>query len=195
VKYYFATGFANVEIVAAVNKALVDAGHVNTYDWSIHHPDHPDRPAMTPAEIALAEEAGVRDADVVFVYLPGGGKGTHSEIGMAVAYQRRVLLIAREGELVALPNGAPAHPSDCVMPLYHHPMVRTYTYTGNAWDPAAVAAAVLAIALNWAHAGARPPQGAPDAEVAVRRADSRKAPALPPVAIAHAANHYARPEA
>src|SRR5262249_46847856 len=45
------------------------------------------------SETAVAELAGVKDADVLIVLLPGG-YGTHVEIGAALALEKRVVMHA-----------------------------------------------------------------------------------------------------
>lgn len=84
-KFYIATRLENHAQHNRVRDALVAAGHQITYDWTAHGPVW--RAGLDRIrEVAVLERKGVRDADFVVVLLPGG-RGTHAELGMALAYQ------------------------------------------------------------------------------------------------------------
>lgn len=53
-------------------------------------------------EIAIAEIAGVRDADVLVALLPGG-YGTHVEIGAALALGKQIILHTPDQETLETP--------------------------------------------------------------------------------------------
>lgn len=91
-KFYIASGFENKEIVRKVRDRLVAAGHEHTYDWT------KNERAVTEADlirIGTAERDAVMDSDVVLVLLPGG-KGTHTELGIALGLHKKVHLYAAE---------------------------------------------------------------------------------------------------
>lgn len=71
---------------AALTKALKALGWECSFSWTALQDANPDQ----YPEIAKAEIAGVRDADVLLVLLPGG-YGTHAEIGAALAVGRPVI--------------------------------------------------------------------------------------------------------
>ena len=82
-KIYVATSLDHAHRAVAVHKALENAGHVITYRWT-DHGSVQDQGIARLREVAEAELNGVRDADVLVAILPGG-RGTHTEIGIATA--------------------------------------------------------------------------------------------------------------
>jgi nucleoside 2-deoxyribosyltransferase len=82
-KYYIASKLENVDQVRAVKGMLDAAGWHHTYDWTVHGSVQTCGTERI-AEVAKAEARGVMKADVVVVLLPGG-RGTHVEIGLALA--------------------------------------------------------------------------------------------------------------
>jgi nucleoside 2-deoxyribosyltransferase len=81
-KFYIASGLENAALVKKVRDELQQGGDQITYDWTLHGSvqDFPDK----WREVGHAEIKGVLDADFVVVILPGG-KGTHTELGIALA--------------------------------------------------------------------------------------------------------------
>ena len=68
-------------------------GYVNTYDWT-HERVGGDAGKVTLGDlrfIGQRERDAVIAADVVVILLPGG-KGTHVELGIAIAQGRRTIL-------------------------------------------------------------------------------------------------------
>jgi nucleoside 2-deoxyribosyltransferase len=115
-KVYIATGLEFAATQNRVRDALMAAGHEITYDWSAHGSVQSEGEKRI-AEVAELEMGGVRDADVVIVLLPGG-RGTHTELGMAIAWRKPVLV-------VAIPHGRAFHAQDgrtCA--FYYAPLVR-----------------------------------------------------------------------
>ncbi len=89
-KFYVASGVENAERVSEFSKTLKEFGWTNTYDWTKHIlPTQYDETEMQ--EIAKNEMLGVKSADVVFVLLPGG-KGTHTELGIAIALKKPTII-------------------------------------------------------------------------------------------------------
>ena len=88
-RFYLATRKDRSAQAAALLAALKAQGWERTLDWSEKGDPDPDG----YPEIAVAELAGVRDADVLIVLLPGGF-GTHVEIGAALALGKPVSLHA-----------------------------------------------------------------------------------------------------
>jgi hypothetical protein len=111
VKYYIATGLENATAHNELRDAMAARGHVLTYDWTTHgNVGHLGQAAI--AEVAKGEAYGVRRATVVIVLLPGG-RGTHVELGMALAWGRMVILCSNEP--------IEANPATCA--FYWHPHV------------------------------------------------------------------------
>lgn len=89
-KFYIASRLENAEEVKRVANVLKAAGHEQTYDWTAHGSvEDEGEPRM--AEVALAETNGVANADLVLVLLPGG-RGTHTELGIAIGRGKAILL-------------------------------------------------------------------------------------------------------
>jgi nucleoside 2-deoxyribosyltransferase len=86
-KFYIASKLENAEMVKRVANVLKAAGWEHTYDWTEHGSVKNEGDARL-AQVAEAELSGVMNADVVIVILPGG-RGTHAELGMALAGRRR----------------------------------------------------------------------------------------------------------
>lgn len=81
-RFYVASKIENRENVAKLVKTLTLRGHKCTYDWSVHGSVQAEPEKWAPT--AEAEVRGVLDADLTVVLLPGG-RGTHVEIGLALA--------------------------------------------------------------------------------------------------------------
>jgi hypothetical protein len=84
-KFYIATGLENVAAQQALKLELEALGHKCTYDWSPHAPASVKLNPEQIREAAAAEAQGVREAELMIVLLPGG-RGTHAELGMAIAW-------------------------------------------------------------------------------------------------------------
>lgn len=134
-KFYIATSLERAEIHNKVRDVLVERGDVITYDWtkhgSVQHEGH-----NRLAEVAHAEMIGVQEADVVIVLLPGG-RGTHAELGMGIAYHRHVLVVAAAAEGF-FGNDA----RTCA--FYHAPKVTRLTLAD--WDDPCEIAAIADVA-------------------------------------------------
>lgn len=110
---YVASSLSRRLEVASLCAALRDAGHHITYDWTSHGSVQGEC-VERMAEVAQSEITGVTEADVLIALLPGG-RGTHGEIGAALATGIRVLLVV-ESEADLLQDGL-----TCV--FYYHPLV------------------------------------------------------------------------
>lgn len=122
--FYIATGLERAPYATAIARILVLRGFRHTYDWAAHGSVQasPER----WAEVALAEAAGVLDADFVVVLHPGG-RGTHVELGLALA---GAVLSRKRAYLVGYSEKAEAR--TCV--FYHHPLVRRVQNVGDLLD-------------------------------------------------------------
>lgn len=81
-KFYIASRLENAEMVKRVADVLKAAGNMQTYDWTVHGSVQNEGEERI-REVARAEKKGVMDAQMVIVLLPGG-RGTHSELGIAL---------------------------------------------------------------------------------------------------------------
>lgn len=109
-KFYLATRKDRAAQAEKLLEALNAHGWERTFVWSGE-----DRAgAEEYPKLALAELAGVREADVLIVLLPGG-YGTHVEIGAALALGKPVILHAPDQKTLN-------DPYPCV--FHYHPGVK-----------------------------------------------------------------------
>lgn len=97
-KFYVATAFDHASAATQMMDALRERGHVITFDWTVYQPLVADgwKPDGEELENIAAEEVeGVRDADALIVLLPGG-RGTHAELGVALALRKPVCIFGEE---------------------------------------------------------------------------------------------------
>lgn len=92
-RFYVASSFRNIVNVRYVAQTLESRGYVNTYDWT-QNASARDAGTVTLGDLRSTgqqERDAVIGADVVVILLPGG-KGTHVELGIAIAQGRRIIL-------------------------------------------------------------------------------------------------------
>lgn len=114
-RFYIATGIGNAALAIRLANLLMDHGHELTYDWTVHG-DVRYASEQRMSEVAFNEFRAVRDAELIVALLPGG-KGTHTEIGAAIATRsnKRIILWSANGDEFR-------HDSNtCV--FYYHPAV------------------------------------------------------------------------
>lgn len=104
-KFYIATSLENHAAHNRVRDALQARGFRLTYDWTPHGAAWPKGAAYV-REVMRAEKQGVLAADFLVLLLPGG-KGTHVELGLALAIDLPILLVAEDGDLSFLRSEGP----------------------------------------------------------------------------------------
>jgi nucleoside 2-deoxyribosyltransferase len=109
-KFYLATRKDRAAQAEELLEALKSRGWERTFTWS----GEDKAGAEEYPEQALAELAGVREADVLIVLLPGG-YGTHVEIGAALALGKPIILHAPDEKTLNTPYA-------CV--FHYHPGVK-----------------------------------------------------------------------
>jgi hypothetical protein len=97
-RFYLSTRKDRSAEGAVLSAALIAQGWSCTFDWAALKDVVPSR----YGEIAKAEIAGVRDADVLVVLLPGG-YGTHAEIGAALALGKPIIIHAPNQQVLDTP--------------------------------------------------------------------------------------------
>ena len=88
--FYISSRLSNIDQVRHVTSLLKENGWTHTYDWTnfdLSAEDNPDRLRM----IGQRECDGIKAADVVIVLTPQG-RGTHIELGMAIALGKSVYI-------------------------------------------------------------------------------------------------------
>lgn len=95
-KVYIASGLENAPRVQQLRNALAEVGISLSYDWTTHGSVQDQGPARI-AQVAALEQRGVLEADAVVILLPGG-RGTHTELGIALGSGKPVLVFGpRQG--------------------------------------------------------------------------------------------------
>ena len=89
-KFYIASKLENYEQVQYLRDRLKEQGWTHTYDWT-QHGSVKSISTEILKEVAEKEFQGVKDADVVIVLTPQG-RGTHVELGMALALDKKVFI-------------------------------------------------------------------------------------------------------
>ena len=114
--YYVASGVENAARVNEAAARLNALGHTRTYDWT-RHGSVAAAPPKKKEQVALSEARAVAEAELVLLLLPGG-RGTHAELGLAIATaaQKRRILVFSE-------SSAPFAGADGFCVFYHHPAV------------------------------------------------------------------------
>lgn len=120
-KCYIATRLENHAKYGEVRNALKDIGIGITYDWTSHGPVWSSG-AEKIREVAESEFRGVQDADFCIVILPGG-RGTHCELGMALAFSKPIYILAETPEIQHMQD---ATPETCA---FYHDRLVIWTYT------------------------------------------------------------------
>lgn len=108
-RFYLSTRKDRLDQAAPLLEALRANGWEQTFAWS----NKETRDSSEYADIAKAELAGIREADILVVLLPGGF-GTHVEIGAALAFGKRIILHAPDRKTLETPYA-------CV--FHYHPLV------------------------------------------------------------------------
>lgn len=88
--FYVASSFKNKNLVREVSLKLKQLGWHHTYDWTQNERANS---LETLQKIGILEKQAVAASDIVVVILPGG-KGSHIELGLAIAWQKKTFLYA-----------------------------------------------------------------------------------------------------
>lgn len=124
-KFYIATRLERAEEQKTLAAVLTELGHSLTYDWAAHgsvQSEGPDR----IREVAESEGNGVIMADLVIVMLPGG-RGTHTELGMAIAHSLHKNRVRGQNQvggykrIVIIGDDGGVDGRTCA--FYHHPAI------------------------------------------------------------------------
>ncbi len=94
-KFYIGSGFKNCESVNYYSRILEESGWSHTYNWTKNIRNDITIEALT--EYAASEQKAIVDSDVVIILLPAG-RGTHIELGMALALNKKLFLCAAKEE-------------------------------------------------------------------------------------------------
>lgn len=100
-KFYIGSGFKNCELVNYYSKILGQNGWKHTYNWTEKIND--DVNIEDLKEISKLEQKGIIDSDIVIILLPAG-RGTHIELGMAIALNKKIFLCTNNKEEFSIEN-------------------------------------------------------------------------------------------
>lgn len=92
-RFYIASGFSNIAKVRELSQLLKLNGYTHTYNWT-------DKEAETISELAAIgeeEKTAITASDIVIVILPAG-KGSHVELGIALAQNKKTYLFSPTDE-------------------------------------------------------------------------------------------------
>lgn len=93
--FYIASGFQNKHLVRFVSSQLKEAGWHHTYDWTKNE-RATNREQLQ--KIGEEEREAIREADV-FLLILEGGNGSHTELGMAIALEKKIYIYHQNNEL------------------------------------------------------------------------------------------------
>lgn len=89
-KFYIATSLSRISDHNVVRDQLFIFGHKITYDWTIHGSVR-DVSTEALSNVAKNEVNGILSSDFIVILLPGG-RGTHTELGLAIASNKLVFI-------------------------------------------------------------------------------------------------------
>lgn len=100
-KFYVGSGMKNAKLVEYYQEKLKEAGWEQTYNWvkNINSDINIDE----IREYAKLEQEGVMNSDVVVILLPAG-RGTHIELGMSIALNKKTFLCSITEEEFSIEN-------------------------------------------------------------------------------------------
>lgn len=121
-EYYLATSLGNRAEAIRMIDELDKLGWGCTYPWARWHGSLQGQPEVWQQK-ATQEIEGVREAELVIALMPGG-RGTHVEIGAALALDKPVHIIGRDA----------SYDYECV--FHHHPFAHRWSNTQDFLDQA-----------------------------------------------------------
>ena len=99
--FYVGSGMKNCELVNYYSKILEEKGWKHTYNWAKNI--NGDETIKDLIEYSKLEQQGIIDSDVVIILLPAG-RGTHIELGMALALNKKIFLCSETKEEFNIKN-------------------------------------------------------------------------------------------
>lgn len=99
-KYYIATSLERKDAHNTVRDALNKLGHQISYDWTIHG-SVKNTSVERLREVGYSMINAIKDSDFIVVLLPGG-RGTHTELGASLAYNKPIFLHTFDSKFLQL---------------------------------------------------------------------------------------------
>lgn len=100
-KFYIGSGLKNCELVNYYSKMLEENGWKHTYNWAKNFKGNETIEDLI--EYSKLEQDGIKEADVIIILLPAG-RGTHIELGMALALNKKIFLCSATEEEFGIEN-------------------------------------------------------------------------------------------
>lgn len=100
-KFYIGSGMKSCELVNYYSKILEEKGWKYTYNWAKNI--NGDETIKDLIEYSKLEQQGIIDSDDVIILLPAG-RGTHIEIGMSLALNKKIFLCSETKEEFSIKN-------------------------------------------------------------------------------------------
>lgn len=94
-KFYIASSRINKEKVRYVSKKLKEEGFIQSFDWT---QNENIATLEELADIGQKETNAVLESDFIIVLLPAG-KGSHTELGIAIGNRKKVFLYSPDKEV------------------------------------------------------------------------------------------------
>lgn len=94
-KFYIGTSFKNVDLMNKVADKLKQHGWTHTYNWAEEATG--EETIEDLIKFSVLERKAIEESDAVIILLPAG-RGTHVELGMALALNKQVYLWQESGK-------------------------------------------------------------------------------------------------
>lgn len=113
-KFYVGSGIKNWELVNYYLKELEKNGWTHTYNWTKYI--HGGISATDLIEYAELEQKAIADSDIIIILLPAG-RGTHVELGLALALHKMIFLCSDSKEAFYIKNTVNFYELPCIIQL------------------------------------------------------------------------------
>lgn len=94
-KFYIGTSFKNLDLMNQVADKLKQQGWIHTYNWAEEATG--EETILDLINYSILERKAIEESDVVIILLPAG-RGSHVELGMALALNKQVYLWSENGK-------------------------------------------------------------------------------------------------
>lgn len=100
-KFYIGSGFKNTNLVNEFSKKLQSHSWEHTFNWTKYISEYETIEDLI--KYSELEQKGIEESDVVIIILPAG-RGTHIELGMAIALNKKIYLYSNKKEEFDIEN-------------------------------------------------------------------------------------------
>ena len=96
-KIYIGAKFSNSNKVIQLSRCLAEYNIFNSYNWALCLKEEETKEDLI--ESSIKEMEAIKNSDCVIFLLPLG-RGSHVELGMALAYNKKVILCSENKEML-----------------------------------------------------------------------------------------------